>query len=83
MKNLQKITQYAFFESKDTLETIFIYGSALDEDNFPFSTLNEFSELSTLIVDSSNIAFWPAVESSSIQTIGFVSNHVATLPAGN
>ena len=80
--SLRKITTYAFFESTDTLENIYIYGTALDENSFPFSTLDQFPKLESLTIDSSNISYWPAFDSSSIRTLSFRINHVSTLPAG-
>ena len=82
MMSLSKITTYAFFESTDTLENIYISGSALDENSFPFSTLDQFTKLESLAIDLSNISHWPAFDSSSIRTVSFRANHVSTLPAG-
>ena len=82
IRKLSKITTYAFFESTDTLENIYISGSALDENSFPFSTLDQFPKLESLTIDSSNIGHWPAFDSSSIRTVSFRINHVSTLPAG-
>ena len=82
LTKLSEITKYAFFDSRDYLETIDIFSSALDENTFPFSTLNEFPKLTSLIISFSNIKFWPTFDSSSITKIDFHGDHVSVLPAG-
>ena len=79
---LSYITMYAFFDSIDTLEMIYISGSALDENSFPFSTLGQFSKIVSLSIDSSNISHWPAFDSSSLLMVSFMVNQVSALPAG-
>ena len=80
--NLTEITTYALSDSKDSLENVYVHGSALDENTFPFSTLDQFPKLISLTISASNLAIWPAFLSSSIEYISFYDNHVTSLPAG-
>ena len=59
--NLTEISQYAFFDSVNSLEIIYIYNSLLDENTFPFSTLAEFQKLTSLTLVSSNMNVWPSI----------------------
>ena len=81
VEQLKKISNYVFFGSRDTLETIYIYNSALDENTFPFSTLTEFSRLTSLTLSFSNINVWPLFNSSSITSIKIEEEPISTLPA--
>ena len=80
--NLIEISDHAFFDSVNYLENIDIYGSGLDENNFPFSTLDEFPKLKWLTIAGSDLNSWPAFVSSSITSINFHTGHVSSLPAG-
>ena len=80
--NLREISKFAFFDSKYTLEILYIYCSALDEKTFPFRTLNEFPKLSSLTIAAGNIYFWPVFVSSSMKRVSFYEEQVYTLPAG-
>ena len=82
VKNLSKITKYAFFDSRDTLERIYIYNSALTENSFPFSTLDEFPMLIDFEIEVGNINIWPAFDSPSLKIISFYSNRISELPVG-
>lgn len=82
MQNLIQIENYAFFDSRNTLENIYISRTALDEKHFPFDTLDQFVTLSSLSVTRSNVTYWPAFNSTSIKSISFSSNYVSALPSG-
>ena len=79
---LAEISKYAFFDSIDTLESLYIFESGLDENTFPFSTLAEFPNLVDFTIGGSNLTIFPAFVSSSIQSIEFYIGQVSSLPAG-
>lgn len=80
--NLREITSDAFADSINYLEEIYIFSSALDENTFPFNSLEEFSYLVFLTIGDSQIKVLPAFNSSSIESINFSDGNVAELPAG-
>ena len=80
--NLTQITNNSLADSRDTLENIHIYGSALTEDTFPFSTLDQYTKLNHLYIEYCNINFLPAFNSSSLQTLIISGGHISVLPAG-
>ena len=79
--NLAQITNYALADSRDTLETIYIYDSLLTEDSFPFSSLDQYPKLNYLYIWSCNIYLWPSFKSPSLQTLIIVDGHTSLLPA--
>ena len=79
--NLAQITTYALADSRDTLERIYIYYSALTEDSFPFSTLDQYPKLNYLYIYRCNIYFLPAFQSPSLQTLTISYGHISVLPA--
>ena len=80
--NLARITNDAFVDSRDTLETIDIRFTPLTEDTFPFSTLDQYPKLNYLYIDHSNIYLVPAIQSSSLQTLIIENGLTDVLPAG-
>ena len=80
--NLKEISTYAFFDSRNSLENIYIHISALDENTFPFSILKEYPNLTSIFIGESNIEIIPVIESSSIERVAFPLGSVSALPAG-
>lgn len=80
--NLARITDYAFIESRNTLESIYIHTSALDENTFPFGTLHGFTKLNSLYIYINNINIWPAFNSSTIESADISYGNISALPAG-
>ena len=80
--NLTQITNDALADSRDTLENIYIYYSALTEDTFPLSSLHQYTKLNYLHIYLCNMNFLPAFKSSSLQTLVIGYGHISVLPAG-
>ena len=80
--NLFQITNYALADSRYTLENIYIRTSALTENTFPFSTLDQYPKLNFLDIYDCDIYFLPAVNSSSLQTLVIGYGYISVLPAG-
>ena len=82
MSNLTEISNFAFYDSRSTLENMYIDVSNLDESTFPFSNLGQYTELNSLTIATSNLTSWPLFSSSSIKHVNFFGNHITALPAG-
>ena len=80
--NLSLITNGAFADSRDFLESIYIDYSALDENNFPFSTMDEYTKLTLLSVSQCNFFHLPAFSSSSLEAISFLGGYISVLLEG-
>ena len=81
LPNLAEISNYAFFDSLNSLVTMYIYTSALDENTFPFSTLDQFSRLSYLRIAESNFSYWPVFSSLTLKAADFRVAHISALPS--
>ena len=80
--NLALITNFAFADSRDFLESIYIDYSALDENNFPFSTMDEYTKLTYLRIGHNNFFHVPVFNSSSLQTFALPYGHIPVLLEG-
>lgn len=80
--NLVRITNDAFIDSREKLENITILSSALDENTFPFNTLDEYKRLTSLTIYGHNMKFLPAINSSSINYMHLAYGHISALPHG-
>ena len=79
MPNLGEITNYAFLDSKNTLEFLYIDRTAVNGNTIQF---NEYPNLKSCTFAGSNIDFSPAIASASITTFGFYNNHLTDIYAG-
>ena len=82
MTSLTEISNDTFFDSIEYLEYIYIYHTSLDENTFPFTTLDKFPKLRMLSIGGSYFETWPAVVSSSISEIYLYENRISTVFAG-
>ena len=82
MPNLTEISNYAFFDSLDVLEIIYIHVSALEVNTFPFNSLNEFPKLTSLTISEAIFDLWPEIVSSSMTSVSFYNEQISALPAG-
>ena len=80
--NLAEITNFALADSRDTLENIYIFYSALTEVSFPYSTLDQYTKLNYFYIYTSNINIIPLFRSSSLQTLSIAGGYISELPAG-
>ena len=79
---LTEITNYAFADSMDVLENIYIRNSSLSEDTFPFSSLDTYPKLTNLYIAFCDIYFFPTFTSSSLQTLIIAYGHISVLLEG-
>ena len=80
--NLAQITNYAFLDSRNVLENIQIFHSALNVNTFPFDTLYEYPKLTYLRISWSYINYLPPFNSTSLQTLAVFSGKISVLLAG-
>ena len=79
--NLREVSKYALFDSRNTLKEIHVHYALLDENTFPFDTLDEFPKLTFVVMDGTNINIWPAFSSSSITGVQFLYGNISEIPA--
>lgn len=80
--NLSFVSEYFLSDSFVTLNSLWISGSNLRTEAFPFLTLNYYTNLEYLIIGNSELTYIPLLHSDSLKYAVFPLNKIETIEPG-
>lgn len=76
--NLELVSQYWLYGSRDTLRYLAITHSKLHSETFPFISMDAYTKLETLYITYANLTMVPPLHSETLTSVAFEASNIVT-----